>query len=173
MLELRQQLAAARNTLRHAKDHYDLTKAEAEQKAIAAGCNGKNAEERERNLLVELSKDSTYRDALTALRKAEAGVGRLEALLEGARDARRAEEWAIRARMTAVREQSIQGDADKSDVDGYFDDDAQEDLDAAIFEEQRMEDARYDRALVNELTGEVIGQSNGKRAIVYDEDLPF
>lgn len=136
MLELRQQLAAARIRLRSARGGFELAKAEAEQRAIDAGeAGGKNEKERERELLLAISKDDLYLIGLAAYRQAEAEVDRLDALLEGARDARRHDEWTIRARMTAVREQTIQGDADKSDVDGFFDDDAQEDLDNAIFEE--------------------------------------
>lgn len=123
MLELRQQLAEARINLRSAKDHYELANAEAEQKAITNGCGGKNAEERERNLLVELNKDQDYREALDKLRKAEAEVDRQEALLEGARDARRYDEWTIRARLIDVLQtQDIPSDSSDPAGDAAFDD---------------------------------------------------
>lgn len=99
MTELRLHLAAARATLRAAKDRHELARAEAEQAAIDGGCGGKNAEERTRNLTLVLAKDEAYQHALARLRAAEAEVDRLDALLEGARDARRAEEWQIRARL--------------------------------------------------------------------------
>jgi hypothetical protein len=99
MLELRLQLANARTDLRSAKDDHELAKAQAEQHAIDSGVNGKNADERARNLTLALAMDQAYQAALRALRAAEAEVERLDALLEGARDARRADEWAIRAKL--------------------------------------------------------------------------
>lgn len=101
LTDLRIQLAASRDALRHAKDTLALTQAEAEQRAIdiAGGQIGKNEAERTRALTLALSRDSHYRAALTQVRVYEAEVDRLDALLEGAKDARRIEEWTIRARL--------------------------------------------------------------------------
>lgn len=122
MLELRQQLAEARSNLRSAKDHYDLTKAEAEQRAVLIA-GGKNEEERKRNLVVALAQDNTYIAARDALRKAEAEVDRQEALLEGARDARRYDEWTVRARLIdALISAGIQTDSSDPAGDSAFDD---------------------------------------------------
>lgn len=114
MLELRQQLAAARARLRSAKDAHELAKAEAEQRAIDGGCSGKNAEERARSLLLALNKDNAYLPSLGALRHAENEVERIEALLEGARDARRYDEWQIRARLVdALLRAGVQSDGER------------------------------------------------------------
>lgn len=111
MIELRQQLAAARIRLRGVKGSFELARAEAEQRAIDAGlAGGKNEKERERALLLAISKDEQYLIGLAAYRQAEAEVDRLEALLEGARDARRAEEWQIRARLADALMRAVQSD---------------------------------------------------------------
>lgn len=123
--ELRLQLALMRDQLRHAKDILTLTQAEAEQRAIdaAGGQIGKNEGERGRALTLALMRDSHYRGALTAMRCHEAEVDRLEALLEGAKDARRIEEWAIRARLAdALLTARVFGDRDDATGDGAFDD---------------------------------------------------
>lgn len=120
MIELRQQLAAARIRLRGVKGSFELAKAEAEQRAIGAGqAIGKNEKERERALLLAISKDEQYLIGLAAYRQAEAEVDRLEALLEGARDARRAEEWQIRARLAdALMRAGVQSDGGDEFDDG-------------------------------------------------------
>lgn len=125
--ELRLQLAAVRDQLRHAKDTLMLAQAEAEQRAIdaAGGSIGKNEAERTRALTLALSRDPHYRGALTAVRVHEADVDRLEALLEGTKDARRVEEWAIRARLAdALLTAGIPSDHIDTNGDGAFDDTA-------------------------------------------------
>lgn len=130
--ELRLQLAAVRDQLRQAKDILTLTQAEAEQRAIdrVAGSYGKNEAERARFLMLELARDLDYRGALTAMRCAEAEVDRLEALLEAAKDARRVDEWAIRARLADAL-LTAQVPSDRADLsgDGAFDDTADRLLD--------------------------------------------
>lgn len=125
--ELRIQLAAVRDQLRHAKDTLALSTAEAEQRAIdlAGGQVGKNEAERARALTLALSRDSAYRAALTAVRCYEAEIDRLEALLEGAKDARRVDEWAIRARLAeALLVAGIPSDQLDTNGDSAFDDTA-------------------------------------------------
>ena len=123
--ELRIQLASVRDQLRHAKDTLTLTQAEAEQRAIdlAGGAIGKNEAERTRALTLALARDSAYRGALTAVRVYEAEVDRLEALLEGAKDARRVDEWAIRARLAdALLTAGVLSDSLDTNGDDAFDD---------------------------------------------------
>lgn len=98
MLELRQQLAEARINLRSARDRFELTKALCEQRAIVAGrADGKNAEERSRNLTVALANDGDYGNALMELREAEAAVARIEAQIAE-------QEYELRVREVAARE---------------------------------------------------------------------
>jgi hypothetical protein len=123
--EIRIQLAAARDQLRHAKDIHEMVRAETEQHTIdqAGGSIGKNEAERTRALVLALNRDPRYRGALTQIRICEAEVDRLEALLEGARDARRVEEWAIRARLAdALLYAGVQSDHTDRTGDAAFDD---------------------------------------------------
>lgn len=141
MLELRLQLAQARANLRSAKDTHELAKAEAEQRAIDAGCNGKNAEERARSLLLAISKDDAYLTTLAQLRHLEREVDRLDAQLEGARDARRYDEWTIRARLAdALLRAGVQSDGDDPSGDGAFDDYAD---DRAVYAVERLNGRKY------------------------------
>lgn len=59
--ELRLSLAEARNELRQVKDVFEVTEAQAEQRAIDAGlAGGKNIEERQRSTLLALQQDTVY-----------------------------------------------------------------------------------------------------------------
>lgn len=125
MQELRLQLAQARANLRSAKDEFDIVVALSEQRAIeaAGGSIGRNEEERKRNLRIALANDGSYGNALMELREAEAEVDRQEALLEGARDARRYDEWTIRARLIdALVGTDIPSDSSDPAGDAAFDD---------------------------------------------------
>jgi hypothetical protein len=174
MQELRAQLADARGRLRGTKDAYELAKAEAEQRAIEAGCNGKNAEERGRSLLVAVSKDDQYLVAKAQLRYAENEVERLDALLEGARDARRYDEWQIRARLAdALLQAGVQSDGD-SGAEGAFDDGMDAAVDEEIFAHDRTEDNGMSNGSLNS------SHYAGKRRpqptysmLEQDEELPF
>jgi hypothetical protein len=131
--ELRLSLALARARLRSAKDAYEVAKAEAEQRAIDNGCGGKNAEERARNTLLTLQQDSAYLPLLGQLRHAEHEVDRLEALLEGARDARRVDEWRIRAQLVeALNRAGVASDHEDRAGDGAFDDGLGQQVDRAV-----------------------------------------
>lgn len=124
MLEIREKLAKARINLRSAKDAYELARAKAEQQAVSTGkADGKNAEERARALTVALSEDTGYITARTALRTCEAEVDRQEAALEGARDARRYDEWTIRAQLVdALNRMHVPSGHDDRAGEGAFDD---------------------------------------------------
>lgn len=98
--ELRQRLADCRAAHRTAKDLHEQVQVQAEQAAIDAGkAGGKNAEERARSLALALMNDASYQSALARLRRAEHEAECVEALLEAARDERRAAEWQIRAKL--------------------------------------------------------------------------
>lgn len=122
--ELRLQLAQVRANLRQQKDLHEQALAQAEQAAIDSGkAGGKNAEERARGLTLALMKDASYQAARAKLRAAEAECERVEALLESARDERRASEWQIRMRLAdALFRGGIQSDESEPAGDGAFDD---------------------------------------------------
>jgi hypothetical protein len=122
--ELRLRLADRRANLRQAKDLHDQALAQAEQAAIDDGrAGGKNAEERARSLTLALVNDASYQAAHTRLRGAEAEVDRVEALLESARDERRASEWQIRMRLAdALFRGGVQSDEPEPATDSAFDD---------------------------------------------------
>lgn len=132
--ELRLSLAEARNKLRQAKDAFEVAEAQAEQRAIDNGlAGGKNIEERQRNTLLALQNDTAYLDALKALRSAEANVDRLEALLESARDARRIDEWRIRAQIVeALNRAGVASDHEDRAGDAAFDDGLGQQVDQAV-----------------------------------------
>jgi hypothetical protein len=104
----RQRLAVARIALREVQDHYELIKAQAEQRIIeAAGGTknlGANAEDRTRALTLALAQDSDHAAALTLLRQAQAEVDRLQAEVDDAIDQRRKLDRASRDRASAAIE---------------------------------------------------------------------
>ncbi len=169
--ELRLSLADARDKLRQAKDAHEVAEAQAEQRAIDSGlAGGKNIEERQRNTLLALQQDSAYLAALKALRSTEANVDRLEALLEGARDARRVDEWRIRAQLVeALNRAGVASDSQDRAGDGAFDD-AADQRQAGMLETALR--SRSEGALLAER-----GQLNGHpRTVAFEEDfeeLPF
>jgi hypothetical protein len=101
LAQLRTDLAAARITLRQAKDELETAKAIAEQNYIMTlgGNVGKNSEERERNLIIGLSGSSLYRDALSYLRESEASIDQLQAEIAIEEDRLRAEELRVREKL--------------------------------------------------------------------------
>lgn len=123
--DLRIQLAEARIALSKARDTEKIARAAAEHHAIASlnGSAGRNAEERERNLILALDKDEEYQRMLSMLRQREAAVERLEAQLEAARDVRRADEWRIRAKLAdALWRNGVQSDEADPAGDAAWDD---------------------------------------------------
>jgi hypothetical protein len=79
-MHVRLQLADARITLRAKQDEFDLITADAEQRMTDAAGGpkglGANAEDRARVLRLALHDDEAYREALDALRAAQAEVDR-------------------------------------------------------------------------------------------------
>ena len=107
-MSVRTELAEARIALRDAQDAYEETKAIVEQRIItsAGGAKelGSNAEERARALLLALQQDGDYIRMLAILREAQATVDRLQATLDDAIDARRADDRRSRDRLSAALE---------------------------------------------------------------------
>lgn len=98
--ELRISLAAARVTLRQAKDELETAKAIAETTMIHNGAaGGKNAEERARALIVALEGSTLYRDALSYLRESEALIDQLQAEIANEEDRMRADELRVREKL--------------------------------------------------------------------------
>lgn len=95
------QIASARLTHSDAQQALKLERARAEQQIIASrgGDYGKNAEERERTLTLALAAHGDYQRVVRAAREAEVALLMLEADLEVYKDARRQEEWSIRAEL--------------------------------------------------------------------------
>lgn len=121
--QFRLQIVEEARNLRLSRDNHETVKAQCEQRAIAAGANGKNAEERARNLTLALAEDAEYRLALTMLRDAEYSHERACSLLEAAKDDRRAAEWQIRAKLAdGLFARGVGSDADDPAGDVAFDD---------------------------------------------------
>ena len=93
----------------HRPRFYDLVTADAEQRITDAAGGpkglGANAEDRARVLRLALHDDEAYREALEALRAAQAEVERLAATVENAIDERKAADRASRDQLTAVLQQ--------------------------------------------------------------------
>ena len=96
----RMNLAEAKATLRTAKDTYEMMRAIAEIDAVENhGVNGKNAEERARNMTVALLNHEGYKGSLAHLRECERQVDELNAMIAVEEDAIRAAELAARERL--------------------------------------------------------------------------
>jgi hypothetical protein len=119
--DLRKRLAAAQIGARNEREDLRVIQARAETRAIeAAGGEkqlGANAESRERALLIALADDAEYQGLLNMTRELERLAADLEAELEGERDIRREQEWAIRLRLAAALDgRGIQSDADAAEI---------------------------------------------------------
>lgn len=127
---LRLQLVDEDRNLRNAKDDLITVKARCEQRHIDSGkAGGKNAEERERTMALCLADDDDYQHALTLVRDAEYSRDRAEALLEAAKDERRAAEWQIRCKLAdGLFQQAVQSDHEDYADDGAWQDTADEHL---------------------------------------------
>lgn len=124
--ELRLRVVETRADLRQQRDLFEQAEAQAEQAAIDAGrAGGKNAEERERSPVLALMSDPAYQGARSRLRAAEEEAERVEALLESARDERRASEWAVRLKLAdALFRAGVQTDEPDASGDSAWDDTA-------------------------------------------------
>jgi len=110
----------ARCRMRHQNAQADLkvAKAKAEMDIIAQlnGSYGKNAEERERQLLLGLAEHRAYQSALVMARQLEAQYEMSVADYETYRDARRQEEWSIRAQLAdAIARRTPSADEQSTD----------------------------------------------------------
>lgn len=102
LAELRRTLVTAKDTLRTAKEDHATLTAICEQRAINDGATGKNAEERERALLIALDKDGEYLKSRDRLDGAEHEVDRISAEIAILEDDRKARELACRERANEV-----------------------------------------------------------------------
>lgn len=134
------QIAAARMAHSDAQQALKLMRARAEQDVISAlnGSYGKNAEERERQLLLGLADHPTYQTALREARAAERALLMLEADLEVYKDARRQEEWSIRAGLArAIGARAPGADEGDHGVDDVADEEGVSDL-VSDYQRQRQ-----------------------------------
>jgi len=99
MNDFRMCLVNAKAELRAARDAHDIATAIAETAAIERGVNGKNSEERLRNMTVALLDDEAYNKSLAYLRSMEFEVDRLQACVANEEDAVRANEARIREKL--------------------------------------------------------------------------
>jgi hypothetical protein len=111
----------ARCRMRHQNAQADLkvAKAKAEMDVISQlnGSYGKNAEERERQLIIGLAEHRAYQSALVMARQLEAQYEMSVADYETYRDARRVEEWSIRAQLAdAISQRTPSADAASTDA---------------------------------------------------------
>jgi len=99
-------IATLRMRSQVAKEDLKVAKARAEQDIIASlnGTYGKNAEERERQLLIGLSDHKAYQFALNTARGFENELLQAEADLAMYLDTRRQDEWAVRAALVNALE---------------------------------------------------------------------
>lgn len=120
MTSIYHEVATAEIAVSNAQAELKVVKARAEQDIISSlnGQYGKNAEERERQLIIGLSEHKPYQVVLKLVRSHEAKLAELKADLEVYKDARRQEEWSIRANLIAVLSRR-QMDSDA--IDGAFD----------------------------------------------------
>lgn len=123
--DLRKRLATAQIGARNEREDLRVLQARAESRAIeAAGGEkalGSNAESRERALTIALADDAEYQRMLNMARELERLAANLEAELEGEKDLRREQEWAIRLRLAAALDGwGIQSDGEPSEPEGEF-----------------------------------------------------
>ena len=130
---LRMALTDADRSLRNVRDEYENVTARRTKAGIDSGAViGKNAEERKTTLACFLASDPDYQAALALLRDCEWSRDRAEALLEAAKDERRAAEWQIRCRLAdALFSRGVQSNAADPAGDTAYDDAMQSELDDA------------------------------------------
>lgn len=120
MTSIYHEVATAEMAVSNAHAELKIVKARAETDIIAAanGSLGKNAEERERQLIIGLSEHKAYQIVLKLVRSHEAKLALLKADLEVYKDARRQEEWSIRANLIAVLNRRF---VESDEIDVAFD----------------------------------------------------
>jgi hypothetical protein len=117
-------IATARMRSQVAKEDLKVAKARAEMDIISRlnGTLGKNAEERERQLLIGLSEHSAYQYALSLARAYEEQLLQAEADLALYLDVRRQDEWAVRAKLVnALERRAIFAESDESSAEAVMD----------------------------------------------------
>lgn len=102
--ELRRQVYVERVTLDRLKAELVVTKADAERRVIEAAeaegrSMGKNADERERNLILALAYDNLYRTSSAIVHDRRVQLADLEATYEAALDQRRDNELQVRKQL--------------------------------------------------------------------------
>lgn len=120
MTSIYHEVASAELAVANAHAELKIAKAKAEQDVISGlnGQYGKNAEERERQLIIGLSEHKPYQMVVKLVRAHEASLAELKADLDVYKDARRQEEWSIRANLIAVLSRR---QMDSETIDGAFD----------------------------------------------------
>lgn len=98
----RRALVTAKEALRAAKENHATLTAICEQRAVEGGATGKNAEERERALLIALDQDRQYLSSRDRLDSAEYEADRIQAEIDILKDERTARELACRERANEV-----------------------------------------------------------------------
>ena len=134
-------IATLRMRAQVAKDDLKIAKARAEQDIISQlnGTYGKNAEERERQLLIGLADHKAYQFVLTTARGFENQLLQAEADLAMYLDTRRQDEWAVRAALVnALEKKNIFLDGDReSSAEAVLD----SEIDALMEQYARLADA--------------------------------
>lgn len=120
----RRALVTARDALRTTKEDHETIRAICEQRAVDAGATGKNAEERERALLIALDKDGEYLKVRDRLDSAEYEVDRIQAEIAILEDNRKARELTCREennrvldRLAAAYERMAPGNPARAAID--------------------------------------------------------
>jgi len=158
-----------------AKDELKIAKARAEQDIIASlnGTYGKNAEERERQLVIGLADHKAYQFAVNTARAFENQLLQAEADLAVYLDTRRQDEWAVRAALVnALEKKNIFLDGDReSTAEAVLD----SEIDELVENYARLADAQdgMSRGDTNSAFYANKPRPQPTYAMLADEDMPF
>jgi len=139
-VSIHHQIATLRMRSQVAKDDLKIAKARAEADIISQlnGTYGKNAEERERQLLIGLSDHKAYQFALNTARAMEGQLLQAEADLAAQLDIRRQDEWAVRAALVnALEKRAIFPETSETTAEAVLD----SEIDALMEQYTRAADA--------------------------------
>lgn len=173
-LSIHHQIATLRMRSQVAKDDLKIAKARAEQDIIGQlnGSYGKNAEERERQLLIGLADHKPYQFALNTARGYENDLLQAEADLAVYLDTQRQDEWAVRAALVnALEKRAIFSETNESTAEAVLD----SEIDELVENYARLADAQDGMSRGNTNSDWYANKPRPQPtyAMLADEDMPF